>query len=142
MKTRILLMLVSLSTAGCAAQARSPEPVPVDRAECARCRMLISTEAGAGEIVTAHEDTRFYDDVGCLAADWKAHAREATAFVRVESGGWVDARQAWFAHPERARTAMASGLLAYATADAAKQADRGGRALGWDEVVADAGERR
>src|SRR5690242_10075131 len=64
------LALAASSTIACTAQAKSPEPVPVDRAECARCRMLVSTEAGAGEIVSDHDDTRFYDDVGCLAADW------------------------------------------------------------------------
>jgi len=128
--------------AGCAAQARSPEPVPVDKVECARCRMLVSSESGAAEIVSARDETRFYDDVGCLATDWAkrleqraAEATIATPFVRLGTGGWTDARTAWFARPASARTAMGSGLVAYATADEAKAADRDGRALAWSEVT-------
>jgi len=87
MRTILLLLTASLSMAACTAQARAPEPVPVDRVECARCRMLLSTEIGAAEIVFARDDTRFYDDVGCLAADWNSRGRDATVFVRVASGG-------------------------------------------------------
>jgi hypothetical protein len=103
--------------------------------------MLISTDAGAGQIVSVYDDTRFYDDVGCLAADWKAHAN-TMAFVRTRTGEWIDAAGAWFARPDGARTAMSSGFVAYATAEDAKQADRDGRALGWHEVVRTMGDRR
>ena len=134
----LTLTIASLSLAGCAAQARSPEPVPVDNVECARCRMLVSSEAGAAEIVSARDETRFYDDVGCLAADWAKRppsTTNATPFVRIGTGGWADARAAWFGRPASARTAMGSGLVAFATAEEAKAADRDGRALAWDEVI-------
>jgi hypothetical protein len=104
--------------------------------------MLISTEAGAGQIVSAHEETRFYDDIGCLAADWRAHREGATGFVRVQGGAWVDVRTAAFARPAAARTAMDAGFVAYATAHEAAAADRDGGALGWEEVVGEAGGRR
>lgn len=130
-----------LTTAGCSAQARTPEPVPLDHAECARCRMLISTEAGAAQIVSVREETRFYDDVGCLAADWPAYGRDATAYVRVNRG-WAGVSSAWFAQPPAARTAMGSGLVAYGSAAEASAADRIGRALTWEEAVRLAGERR
>ena len=136
------LMIASLWIAGCAAQARSPEPVPVDRVECARCRMLLSSEAGAAQIVSTRDETRFYDDVGCLAADWSERLRRgasaagtSTPFVHLRGGGWRDARTAWFARPPAAHTAMGSGLVAYESADEAKAADRDARALGWDEVT-------
>ena len=134
-------MAASLTLA-CTAQARSPEPVPIDRVECARCRMLVSTEIGAGQIVSARDETRFYDDLGCLAADWTARSAEATPFVRVSSGTWLDARTAAYAQPSSARTAMGSGFAAFATAAEARAADRAGRALQWDDVVKAAGERR
>lgn len=119
--------------------------------------MLISTEAGAAEIVSAREDTRFYDDVGCLVADWRRSADAqsgpeagsqsspgslSTPFVRLATGDWSDARTAWFAHPANARTAMASGLVAFATADEARGADRDGRALRWRDVLNGAGAPR
>jgi hypothetical protein len=97
--------------------------------------MLISTEVGAGEIVSRREDTTFYDDIGCLAAAWQQHAADATAFVRVTTGEWRDVRSASFAQPPGARTAMGSGYVAYANAADAKAADRAGRQLTWDDVV-------
>jgi len=137
MRTHITVIAMTIacsSMAACATQARSPEPVPVDRVECARCRMLISTETGSAQIVPARGDTRFYDDLGCLAADWAAHQGEATAFVRTGQA-WFDAGAASFAQPPAARTAMGSGFVAFARPEDARAADRAGRALGWDDVV-------
>ena len=137
MRTNITVIAMTIacsSIAACAAQARSPEPVPVDRVECARCRMLISTETGSGQIVPARGETRFYDDLGCLAADWADHRAQATAFVRTGQA-WSEADAASFAQPPAARTAMDSGFVAFARAEDARAADRAGRALGWDEVV-------
>ena len=142
MKTFALAIGVTIGSwmiAGCAARAQAPEPVPLDRIECASCRMIVSTETGAAQIVSAAEETRFYDDVGCLAADWPSHARESTPYVHVE-GAWIDARRAFFAQPATARTAMGSGFVAFATAAEARAADRGLRSLGWDEVVTGAGD--
>jgi len=96
--------------------------------------MLISTETGSGQIVAAAGDARFYDDVGCLAADWPAHQREATAFVRIGQQ-WREAGAVSFARPAVVRTAMGSGIVAFERADDAGAADRTGRALGWGEVV-------
>lgn len=100
--------------------------------------MLISTEQGTGQIVSAKDDTRFFDDLGCLIAEFssrvqKDSAYSGTPFVKL-SNGWADARSAWFAHPADAHTAMGSGLVAFATADEARRADADGRALSWDEV--------
>jgi hypothetical protein len=103
--------------------------------------MLVSSEAGSAQIVSAGNDARFYDDIGCLAADWRAHATDATPFVHVV-GRWGDARTAFFAQPLDARTAMGSGFQAFPSADEARAADRWGRALTWDAVVELAGERR
>jgi hypothetical protein len=100
--------------------------------------MLISSESGAGEIVSARDDTRFYDDIACLAADY--HAGDI-AYVRT-GNAWSEATAASFARPQNARTAMASGYVAFATAAEARAADRDGRALGWGDIVGAAGEGR
>ena len=84
MKTLSLLIALTLSAGsatGCAKKSLAPESVPLDRVECARCRMLISTDIGGGQIVSADDDTRFYDDIGCLAADWRARSGHGRAFV-------------------------------------------------------------
>jgi hypothetical protein len=119
---------------GCTATARRPEPVPLDRVECARCRMLISTDMGTGEIVSLHNETRFYDDIGCLAADWPAHAAGDIAYVWI-GREWSEADAAAFAQPATTRTAMGSGWAAYASADEAQAVDRSGHVHTWDEVV-------
>lgn len=137
MKTLSLLIALTLSAAsatGCAKKSLMPESVPLDRVECARCRMLISTDSGGGEIVSAHEETRFYDDIGCLAADWRARSGDGRAFVRI-AGEWSDATDASFARPAAVATAMGSGIVAFALVAEARAADREGRALTFDEVV-------
>jgi hypothetical protein len=123
---------------GCTATARRPEPVPLDRVECARCRMLISTDTGTGEIVSLHNETRFYDDIGCLAADWPAHAAGDIAYVRIDRE-WSEADAAAFAQPATMRTAMGSGWAAYEDGGEAQAVDRSGHAHTWDEVVRRAG---
>ena len=119
----------------------APEPLPVDRVECARCRMLISTDSGGGEIVSATDETRFYDDIGCLAADWETHAGDARAYVRV-AGEWRNVQDTSFAQPAAARTAMASGLVAFAAPADARTADRAGRALTFGDIVRMSGGTR
>ncbi len=138
----ISLIAASALTLSCSAQARSPEPVPVDRVECARCRMLISSAAGAAELVAAGEDTRFYDDIGCLAQDWRSHHRSAAAFVQLTDGAWSEAQHVFYGRPLTARTAMGSGLAAFATVEEARAADHSGRSFTWDDVVALTGGSR
>jgi len=127
--------MASLWTIGCAAEARSPEPIPIDRVECSRCRMLISSDAGCGEILSAAADTRFYDDVGCLAADWTTHGAGARAFLRLPDGRWQDAQTAAYARPQGAHTAMGSGFVAFASQAEATAADRDGHALTFDDLL-------
>jgi nitrous oxide reductase accessory protein NosL len=103
--------------------------------------MLISNETGGGEIVSPSDETRFYDDIGCLAADWTSHREGARAFVRVSGGAWADALTASYAQPASAHTAMGSGIAAFATASEARHADRGGRVLTWDDVEQLRGDR-
>jgi hypothetical protein len=97
--------------------------------------MLISSDRGGGEIVSTTEDTRFYDDIACLAADRQALRGDARAFVRGAGGEWTDAQAASFAEPAAARTPMGSGIVAFAAAADARAADRAGRVLNFDAVV-------
>src|SRR6478672_11452796 len=105
LRYRLLVWIVAATSCGCLSRMPSAERLPVDHVECARCRMLISTEAGTAQIVSADADTRFYDDVGCLAADWAGHGSGDRAFVRVAGGDWIDAAAAVYARPGAARTA-------------------------------------
>src|SRR5262245_29119636 len=120
----LALALAAAAVTGCTTRARAPEPVPLDRVECARCRMVISSDEGAGQIVSSDEDTRFYDDIGCLASDSAIRHGSGAAFVHARSGAWIDAGTASYARPAGARTPMGSGLAAFATEAAARAADQ------------------
>lgn len=96
--------------------------------------MLISTDRGAAQIVSAVEETRFYDDVGCLAADWPAHSMRARAFVRV-GNTWVDAGTAAYTRPVAARTAMGSGFVAFASRDDVRASGAADSVRTFDEIV-------
>jgi hypothetical protein len=96
--------------------------------------MLISTDAGNAEIVSTTSETRFYDDVGCLAADWTAHKADAHAFVRA-GGVWVDAATAAYGRPAGARTAMGSGVVAFASAADARAALGTEPMMAFDDIV-------
>lgn len=104
--------------------------------------MLISSERGTGEIVSATDDTRFYDDIACLAADWAQHGSGSSAFVRLATGAWSNAHTAWYARLDGARTAMGSGFVAFAAEAEARAADAASRALRFDDVLQQAGEAR
>ena len=93
--------------------------------------MLISTETGAGQIVPTGDDIQFFDDIGCLAAEYRSGN---LAYVRAGTE-WIDVHAAFFARPQAIRTAMGSGFAAFATSSEARTADAGGRAMTWDDVV-------
>ena len=127
--------------AGCAKATNGPEPLPLDRVNCARCGMLISSDANAAEAQTSGDDTRFYDDIGCLARDPAAAAPSIARFVRLAGGaGWATTESAWFAFSASARTPMAHGILAFAAEADARAADREGRARTWTEIASSSGE--
>jgi len=102
--------------------------------------MLISTERGTAQIVSATDETRFYDDIACLAADWIRHRDGTVAFVRLATGPWSAAHTAWFARPDGSRTAMGSGIVAFATEAEARAADGAHRALRFDDILERSGE--
>lgn len=104
--------------------------------------MLISNESGGGEIVSPDDDTRFYDDIGCLAADATGRPAASRVYVRLSRAAFVEASAVFFAQPEAARTPMGSGLVAFKTAEEARTADRAGRALSWQDVMQLAGGER
>jgi hypothetical protein len=121
--------------ASCGAARPGPEPIPLDRVNCARCSMLISSDTYAAQSQAHGRSTRFFDDVGCLAADPDASADDANRYVRLVSGAWSTTEAAWFARSTSASTPMDYGILAFATAEEARAADRDGQAHQWPAIV-------
>jgi hypothetical protein len=133
LKTAPIAMLALL--AGACTDSLAPLPVPVDRAECARCRMLISGDATGGQIVSASGEPRFYDDIGCLAADAGRLGPNARAYVRTVTGSWTAAENAGYARTGKTATPMGSGIVAFETVDAARASVSVAQALAWPDVV-------
>jgi hypothetical protein len=98
--------------------------------------MLISSDANAAQSQADGQPTRFFDDIGCLAVDSAAQADGMRRYVRLASGAWATTEAAWFARSSTARTPMDYGVLAFATADEARAADRDREAQAWPAIVA------
>jgi copper chaperone NosL len=97
--------------------------------------MLISSDAHAAQAHEAGQETRFYDDIGCLAADARSRHDKAVRYVRLASGAWSAAEDAWFARPLGVKTPMDYGVVAFATKDDAQQQARDHQAHGWSAIV-------
>ena len=132
MCTARLLPAACLVIAGCSEPPLDgPPPLRLGRDECAECGMLVSEDRClSGAIVDRdgrHEHALF-DDIGCMldARDNTEGAfRVATMFVHDHaSKEWVRADQAWFmvTSPDRLRTPMGSGVVAFAAREAAEAA--------------------
>ena len=121
--------------ASCGATPPGPEPIPLDRVNCARCGMLISSDANAAQSQAHGRSTRFFDDIGCLATDEDARAPDANRYVRLVSGAWATTESAWFARAASAHTPMDYGIVAFATEEEARRADRDGQVYRWPAIV-------
>jgi copper chaperone NosL len=132
-------LVVSLSLS-CGRRSPAPEPVPVGQVNCARCSMLVSREAQSAEWVVPGEETRFYDDIGCLATDsWRAAG--GARFVHAD-GGWAAVETVFFARPPGESTPMGYGVLAFRSREQAAARDQRGKARTWRDLVAELAAER
>ncbi len=139
MKNATAAMLLCALLAGCGGG-----PVPIDRgATCASCRMTISNQRLAAEIVAPGEEPRLYDDIGCLVdgirrGDLRSMGQEATIYVADHrTGAWIKAPDAVYTRVASLDTPMGSHLIAHADASsrAADRDSEGGIALTIGEVL-------
>ena len=109
-----LLLLAGLALAFFVAQRPpdGPVEVPLDRVACARCGMLVSEIAFAGQLHTREGEVLFYDDPGCLLLDAVERAAQARAhwFHAHGSERWLSAEEVSFTRAEP--TPMGYGLAA------------------------------
>jgi copper chaperone NosL len=105
-------------------------PVSIERgATCASCRMAISNQRFAAQIIAPGEEPRLYDDIGCLAdgikrGDLRAMGKQAVAYVADHrTGDWVKAPDAVYTRVDALDTPMGSHVIAHADASS-RAADR------------------
>ncbi|HKB69298.1 MAG TPA: hypothetical protein VKH46_00520 [Thermoanaerobaculia bacterium] len=134
MKRTSALLAAAALLAACA-RGIAPEPLPLDRYNCARCGMMISEIGDAAQYVSPREETRFYDDLGCAAEDAGRVPIRGTFFVRADGGTrWIAAEDAFFAKTGE-RTPMGHGYWAFSTEAQAKARGAGGKALRWADLL-------
>lgn len=129
-------LLATIFLCACAKGPLEPVPLPLDRFNCARCGMLISEPDDAAEWVGPGEEPRFYDDLGCAAADASRVPPGGKFFVRADGGKhWVPAERAHFAKPAGARTPMSYDFVAFEGEAEARAQDERGRSLRWSDLA-------
>jgi hypothetical protein len=97
--------------------------------------MMVSREADSAQWVSTAEDVRFYDDIGCLAAENHRPAGRNARFVRVSGTRWALAESAFYARPVDASTPMGYGFVGFSTRKGAAERDREGKSRTWEELV-------
>jgi copper chaperone NosL len=124
MTTRVLLLLVLVSSSACGVRADGPPEIQVDRTACSHCGMLISEPVYAAAYRAPGADPRVFDDIGCLLeAVRKEPARSSLRFWfhDLTTTVWVDGQQAVFVASPALRTPMGGGLIAYRDRTAARE---------------------
>ena len=131
---------VALGTIACA--STEPRDIHYGAEECAYCRMVVSDERYAGQLVSRTGKVFVFDSVECLAAYVLAHhADEAPRSMWVSDfahpGTLVEAEDARYVRGGPQRSPMGLGLVAFAPgADAAELArTHGGEQVDWTAVL-------
>lgn len=131
-------VLVLVAAVSCGGGPPPPAVLDTRNDVCAFCRMAVSVQRTAGQIVAPSEEPKFFDDIGCLRDYLKQHPRLPSGTVAYvadhRTGGWVPAGRAVFTRTRDVQTPMASGVIAHG--DASSRDLDGDAAGGWDVPVA------
>ncbi|WP_428234829.1 nitrous oxide reductase accessory protein NosL [Gracilimonas sp.] len=141
-KARIMLTIGLLFfAAGC-----SQEPVEIHYAsdECSHCKMMITDNQFASQLVTEKGKALKFDAIECMAAyhqnnENKEELNSAKLWVSnyEQPGMWLDATEASFVRSEVIKSPMGASLLALPSYEAAENhiQDKPGRVIAWEEVT-------
>jgi copper chaperone NosL len=101
-----------------------PEPVPVHfgEDECGHCKMIVSDDRQAAEVVVQRGRATVYDDLGCLLSHEAPTRPDPTrVFVRAFDGsGWVRADVAVVVRSAEIASPMGYGFAAFGARGAAE----------------------
>lgn len=146
------LTLLGLCVCGCGrATLSGPPELRLGRDECGECGMLISEDRCSSALLVERDGRRehvLYDDIGCML-DAEAEGLDGEIVERFvhdhATKQWVTARSATLllADPDALPTPMGSGIVAFASAVSAQeaQAAHGGALLAYEQLPAARRER-
>ncbi len=117
--SRAVTLFVAVAL-GCSSGKALPSILDTKNDSCAFCRMPVSDAHLAAQLAAPGEETKFFDDIGCLR-DFLEHnappRTETVAYVADHrTGAWVRASAAVFGRCPALETPMGSHLIAHADA--------------------------
>lgn len=111
----VFLALIAV-VSGCQESSMEPEEIDPEIDVCEVCNMGIAHEFYAAEIVSSNGDIFKFDDLGCMEEYTHIHEDEASAkkYVRdMETGEWVQLKDAFHAYDPEFWTPMANGVVSF-----------------------------
>ena len=136
---RVPAAFALLAMAAC--RSGPPQPVDIDASDmCSRCRMAISQNRYAAELLDREGNAFKFDDIGCMvhyAADHHLNPKEQTIFVMdYQSQHWLKADQAVYVRSGAIPSPMSGGLAAFHDRAQAEELARTvqGRILAFEEL--------
>jgi copper chaperone NosL len=134
-----LFFLFAMMVGGCTSE---PVPIRYGTDACAFCKMTLVDARYGAEVITSKGKVLVFDDINCLMNAAVQHmvdtvnARHILVADMAAPNTLTDARTAHYLHSDALRTPMASGIAAFAQADAcsAEQATTGGEVLNWPKI--------
>lgn len=137
--TSIFSLLLLLLFGGCSQQ---PAEIHYGGDECAHCKMMITDNRFAAQIVTETGKSIKFDAIECMAAyagDHKSELKEAKFWVSNfdQPGTWTAIQDAVIIRSNQIKSPMGASLLALSGPEAAKQhlAEYPGEKKSWEELV-------
>jgi len=123
----LLAALLAVFVVSCTSSG--PAPIAYGTDQCAACRMTITDQTYAAELITSTGKAYKFDSPECMLGYYRAGTAEpkenvAALYVTnfVSPGTLIDARTAFYHHSEHLHSPMGMNVSAFATDDARKQA--------------------
>lgn len=136
---RLALLVAVLCLAGC--RGGPPRPVDIDPADmCARCRMAISQNRYAAELIGRDGNVSKFDDLGCMIHYTRGRQLNPNSQIYFvmdyNAQRWLAARQAFYVRSNAIPAPMSGGLAAFGNRGEADRfaAEVHGAVLGFEEL--------
>ena len=115
--SRALVVLSVLFVMACSSGPPPPARLDTKNEACRFCRMAVSNQRFAAQLVAPSEEPKFFDDIGCLRNFLRQQPSLSPGTVAYVADhwtrDWVPAAQAVFTKAPEVATPMASGLIAH-----------------------------
>jgi len=125
---RVFVLGLTLATVACGGGAPSPAVLELGAHPCAYCRMIVVDRHFSSQVVSADEEPRFFDDLGCLGNYLKTRSPlsvdSAVYVADHRTGDWVALTSAVYTRADTISAPMGSHVIAHATT-ASRDADQG-----------------